>query len=276
MDALVDRLYPAPGARLPLSGLYLGHRLRERGAPDRPFIYGNFIVSLDGRVSERDPVTQRRIFPRALRHPHDWQAYLELAAQADAVVISGRRLRELAGADSGFACIPDLARSPLADWRHRQGMPAQPACIVLTSSLDLPARNPETRYSEIIVLAAAGVRASDSRFETITVEGPRVRGDDVYRLAVERRFATVYVISGPEVMYTLLADRRLDRLYLTLSLQLLAGRDPDTLLRGDALTPPRFALHELYLDTSRPDLPGLLLASFNRQPERFEESETPD
>lgn len=267
MDAFVDRLYPFPAARLPLSGLYLDQRLRERGAPGRPFIYANFIMSADGRISERDPRTQQRVFPRSLRHPHDWQAYLELAAQADAVVISGRRLREL-GADRNaeLSCLPDLAHGALADWRRQRGLSPHPACIVLTSSLDLPYRTSDRRtHGEIIVLASAGASLSRAGFEVIFANGSRVRGDDVYRLAVDRGFATVYAISGPEILYTLISDHRVDRLYLTLSLQLVAGHDPDTLLRGDALAlPPRFGLHELYLDNSRNDLPGLLFMSLDR------------
>ncbi|MFL6655632.1 MAG: RibD family protein [Sulfurifustis sp.] len=282
MDAFVDRLYPFPAARLPLSGLYLAHRLRERGTHGRPYIYSNFIASLDGRISERDPRTQRRVFPRVLRHPHDWHAYLELAAQADAVVLSGRRLRELgAETDTELRCMPDLASGPLADWRRQHGLRPQPACIVLTSSFDLPIRASDSRSDgEIIVVTGAGSvgRAQSSRFEIISVPGPRVSGDDVYRLAVDRGFWTVYAISGPDVFNTLMSTGRIDRLYLTLSLQLIGGREPDTLLHGDALTPPPgFALHELYLDTSRRDLPGLLLASLDHEASPFwRKRNTPD
>src|SRR5438309_2107204 len=110
MNALVDRLYPAPPLRLSLTGLYLGHELRTRARPGEPYVYSNFIASLDGRISELDPRSHRRVPPRAIRHPHDWQLYLELAAQADAVVVSGRRWRELrTETDGAIQCVPDLA-----------------------------------------------------------------------------------------------------------------------------------------------------------------------
>ena len=272
MNAPILRLYPAPAQSFPLSGLYLRHRLRERGKPGHPYIYSNFISSLDGRISQPDPRTGRRPPPAALRHPDDWRLYLELAAQADAVLVSGRRLRELCADHSVLRCIPDLAHGDVARWRQEQGLPPQPACIVLTASLDLPAEKLSARApGELVVIS--GARAEQSRVEQLQAAGvevvltsdARVSGGDVYRVAAERRYATVYSIAGPQVLYTLVAAGRLDRLYLTFALRLLAGADYDTLLRGGLLAPP-FAprLHELYFDPPADQRPGLLLASFDR------------
>ncbi len=274
MDAFVQRLYPAPTSRLPLSGIYLGHDLRGMAQRDRPYIYGNFITSLDDRISEFNARARRRTPPHATRHPHDWHLYLELAAQADAVITSGRRLRELgAQASADPQCVADLSQPAFAAWRRARGLAPYPACVVLSASLDLPIDALRNRaHAEMIVvtprrddsgavetLRAAGVHV-------VETAGPRVTGDDVHRLAIEREYRTLYSIAGPEVFYTLVASRRLDRLYLSFALRLLAGSSFDTLLTGAALHPPAdFAPWELYLDAPLGDLPGLLLASFERR-----------
>ena len=57
----------------------------------------------------------------------------------------------------------------------------------------------------------------------------------------------------------------LERLYVSGAHVALAGRDFDTLTRGDTLAPPfAFRLNELYLDPPSDDKPELLFASYNR------------
>jgi len=51
MQATVTRLFPVPGSEQPLQGLYLDHHLHTRGSSGRPFIFSNFITSLDGRIA---------------------------------------------------------------------------------------------------------------------------------------------------------------------------------------------------------------------------------
>ena len=50
MHLPVTRLFPAPQTESPLEGLYLGHALHTRGG-GKPFVYSNFITSLDGRIA---------------------------------------------------------------------------------------------------------------------------------------------------------------------------------------------------------------------------------
>lgn len=273
MEASVERLYPTPPARLPLSTLYFAHDLRACGAPGRPFIYSNFIASLDGRISELDAHTGRRIPPRTTRHPHDWHLYLQLAAQADAVITSGRRLREL-GAQPGIElqCVADLAQTEFAAWRREHGLPPQPTCIALSASLDLPVEALRARdHGELIVLTGGGADSDQRRalraagIEVVETTGGRVTGDDIHRLAVERRYRTVYSIAGPDVFYTLAASAHFHRLYLSLALRLLGGADFDTMLHGDTLAPPlNLSLRELHLDPPRDNFPGLLYATLDR------------
>lgn len=273
MEARVTRLYPQPPVSLPLAGLYLAHHLRERGESQRPYIYSNFIASLDGRIAWPDPRKQRRVPPRPVTHPHDWRLYLELAAQADAVLVSGRRLRELYHSASGpIRFVPDLLRGELAEWRRKRALPPQPDCLVLSRALDFDAQNLAPRLDSRVTVVTGGA-ASRARLRTLTRAGvdvvtastPDASGQDVHRIARERGYRTLYSIAGPEVLHTLLASSRIDRLYLTHTLRLIGGRDYDTLTRGDKLTPPRdWQLHELHHESFARDPPDLLYASFER------------
>ena len=51
MTAEVVPLYPTRRAAQPVQGLYLAHRLHELGSTATPFVYGNFVSSLDGRIA---------------------------------------------------------------------------------------------------------------------------------------------------------------------------------------------------------------------------------
>ena len=52
----VIRLFPGPGQELPLQGLYLNHALRQKAESlGRPFVYANFVTSLDGRIAVPGP-----------------------------------------------------------------------------------------------------------------------------------------------------------------------------------------------------------------------------
>lgn len=275
MDAPVDRLFPFPASRLPLSGLYLAHDLRSKGRPGRPYIYGNFITSLDGRISEPDTKDSRGP-PRAIRHPHDWRLYLELAAQADALVVSGTRLRELAAAsDNGWQCVPELTSGALAAWRQANGLSPHPVCIVLTATMPRITRTP-SRSAPMLVITGDATNGESAEhlkaagIEVVRTAQTRISGDTLYRILQERDYSTVYSVGGPQTLHTLASARRVDRLYLTLALRLLAGRDFNTILWGNALTPAApFELYEMYYDTSRRELPPLLYASFDHLRERM-------
>lgn len=266
----IAQLYPEPGTR-PLAGTYLAHALRERGTADAPFVYTNFIASLDGRIAQRDAHTGRHGVPRAIANELDWRLYLELAAQADAVLTSARRLRKLAAIGRTLRCVADLTARDLAAWRRDRGIPPFPACVLVTATLDLPFDAMRTlEHDEIAVLSAAVPtpaqrRALDDVGATLVpIAADRVRGRDVVDAARRRGYRTLYSIGGPNVLRALVADGVMQRLYLTHAHRLLAGEDYATLLSGESLLPPvALRLHELYLLAARGDAPQMLFASYD-------------
>lgn len=272
-DVTLTRLFPTPSASRALAGTYLAHELRERGAAGRPFVYANFVSSLDGRTSQIDRELGRLRPPKPISNDHDWRLYLELAAQADAVITSSSRLSAMLAEDrERIECVEGIEDGDIGAWRRARGLNRRPTCIVLSKNLELPIDALLAKpHCDLVLMAGAGADPVAAR--RLTCDGVEVRitpqrwvvGADIAAIARERGFRSLYVIGGPDILYTMLDARLLDRLYVTVAHLALAGRDFDTLSRGDTLTPPfGFRLNELYLDPPLGDKPEILFASYNR------------
>lgn len=137
MDAPLVRLYPRPSIERPLAGTYLAHDLRALGAEGRPYIYANFVTTLDGRTSQIDRETGRQRPPPAIPHTRDWRLYRELAAQADAVVTSSSRLLAMLGENRAeIQCVEGIEEGEAGAWRSERGLPPRPTCVVLSKKLE--------------------------------------------------------------------------------------------------------------------------------------------
>lgn len=260
MGTNILRLYPAPSEERPLEGTYLAHELPQRRGSE-PLIYTNFIASLDGRISEVAPQGRRRRVPEAIANPRDWRLYMELAAQADVLLTSGRHLRAVAegrhAALLGLDAYPDLVA-----WREARGMPRQPALAAVSESLDIPVAAVRRSFSgpvyAVTSKATPGEKVRRLEEEGMAVltagAGPALDGRELAGALSDQGWKRIYSIAGPRVAHALLAGGAISRLYLTLATVVLGGREFDTLTLGDSLSPPvRFALSELYFDSSAPD-----------------------
>jgi riboflavin biosynthesis pyrimidine reductase len=271
VNPTVLRLFPAPHAVLPLEGLYLAHELHR--LPDRdgtPFLYTNFISSLDGRISSRNPVTGLRDVPPEIANAHDWRLFLELAAQADVLLTTARHLRSLVhGRHQELFAMG--ANRELAAWRCDRHLSAQPAIAALSEGLDIPVDAVRAIYDGPL-LVITGRHAPASRVAAIRAAGIEVlqlptasalEGQGLAQALSARGYRSIYSIAGPRVTHALLAAGVIGRLYLTFAQVALGGRDFDTLTLGDSLAPPRACtLQELYLDSQLPAGAGQLFATF--------------
>lgn len=252
------RLFPRPGERVPLQGLYLREPL---GPPDRrpkSFVYTNFLASLDGRISLPDSRTNKPVVPPAIANARDWRLFQELAAGADALVTSGRYVRDLPYNVSARS-FPVSGKPEYADllrWRVVHGLAPQPAVVIVTASLDLP---PLTSLAESRAVYVATGRAANPR-KVAAVEsqgvrvlrlgdGTRVEGGRLIEALAREAQWNVAMIGGGGVLETLVADNALDRLYLTLACRMLGGLSFDTLLTGPVLeSAAAFTLAALHYD----------------------------
>ena len=242
----------------------------------RPLVYTNFISTLDGRISWKNPQGHREV-PPASANPHDLRLYHELAAQADVLLASSSHLRAAAaGRAAGMLGYGD-AVEPMLQWRAQQGLPPYPHIAAISASLKLPDRALlATVPGEITILTWAAVDKEERR----RVEGQGYRlvvcGDggtidgaqlvDALVDSLDSKIHTLYSVAGPQAHSALLRAGRLDRLYLTLSQLILGGDDFDTLTTGEHFSPvPDFALAELYADFAEPDGSGQLFAVLDRR-----------
>jgi riboflavin biosynthesis pyrimidine reductase len=261
VDKNVLRIFPGPAEHVPLHGLYLSEPLRPGGGRPEPFVYTNFIASLDGRISVPDPRTAKRTVPPAIANTRDWRLFQELAACADALVTSGRYVRELSNGASArsFPVSTKPEYADLSRWRRTHGFSPQPAIVIVTASLELPPLGPlvESRRPVYVATGGAADRRKIKRVEAEGVrvlrvgEGKRVEGGRLIEALAREEHWNIVMIGGGEVLHALIADDVLDRLYLTLACRMLGGPAFDTLLTGPLLEPAaRFRLKALHYDAA--------------------------
>ena len=272
MHAPVTRLFPAPQSESPLEGLYLDHQLHTRGK-DRPFVYSNFITSLDGRIAIAAAGHTTHTVPEAITNQRDWRLYQELAGQADLLITSGRYFRQSVIGESQ-APLP-VGEQPAYDdiraWRAAAGLSPQPDIAIMSGSLDIPGAALEPyRERRIIVITVKDAdrqkarSLQDNGVELIRAgEGRQVEGRQMMAALAGRGYKSIYAIAGSSVFHTLLRASVLDRLYLTITCQLLGGTTFDTLTQGPQLEPARgMQLVSLYHDPHAPAGAGQMLGIF--------------
>lgn len=261
------RLYPSAAQTLPLEGLHLHERLPAS------FLYSNFVASLDGRIAVARQGRQTHEVPKETSNPRDWRLYQELAAQADVVITSARFFRQMQNDEAQDALPIGPKYADLRRWRIEQGLNEQPDVAVVSGSLELPvARLSKVARSRRVVVVT-GAQASTERKATLrnagieVIEagsGARVEGKLLRHALGKLGAQRIYSVAGPQVLHMLLADRVLDRLYLTLAGRVLGGSEFDTLCAGPTLDPaPKLRLAKLYLDPAAPAGAGQLLAAYD-------------
>ncbi|HKJ71107.1 MAG TPA: dihydrofolate reductase family protein [Gammaproteobacteria bacterium] len=269
MTQPLTRLFPAPLTERPLEGCFLGHDLRRLGATGRPFVYSNFITSLDGRIARTDPASGRRAVPPAMANHRDWRLFMELAAQADVLVVSDRLLRAVAaGRHEALIDLEAVGLEDLVAWRRQRGLVRQPVLAAVSRDLDLPAPDLAQRYTrDILILTTDDAPAERvAALERGGVEvaragpGPYLGGSALVSALAARGHTCIYSLAGPRMLHTLVSAGRLDRLYLTVAHLLLGGTDFDTLVRGPGLEPAAgFRPLELYWDPAATSGAGQLI-----------------
>ena len=274
MESPVIPCFPDAGGERALRGLYLDTELPAASPGERPFIYANYVSSLDGRISLPDGAGHQRV-PDGIANPRDWRLLQELAGHADLLLSSGRYLREL---DAGTAqdILPVGSSADFADiraFRAQAALKPQPDVAVLSASLDfpVPARLLE-QGRRILVLT--GEIADDKRaqaheragVEIIGLPGvARPGGSALARALTDLEYRRLYAVTGPYALHTLVAADLLDTLFLTTVHRVVGGRPFTSLCEGEFLTRPAdFRLTSLYLDTNGPDGCSQSFARYDR------------
>jgi riboflavin biosynthesis pyrimidine reductase len=266
------QLYPQ-AREASVRGLYLAHRLHELGRPESPFVYGDFVSSLDGRIALRDPTSGQSHLPQVLTSDSDLRLLLELHAQADCLITHGGYMRAIAdGRLDDILQVGTMAgHQDLAAWREAQGLSPQPAIFIASASLDFPFPESAKRYRQQVFIAT-GKRADGVRRRRLEREGCEVvsTGED---LAVEGRplvgalaqrgYKSAFLLAGPRMLETMLRDGVLSRLYLTLTHRLAGGESFRSMIEGAQMNDcGRLKLAGLYLESAASSGTGQFFAEF--------------
>jgi riboflavin biosynthesis pyrimidine reductase len=274
MPAEIVELYPPSGARRALDGTYLAHDLRALGTAEAPFVYANFVSSLDGRIAVVEAHTKESYVLEDLTSSHDWRLFQELQAQADCMVTHGGYLRALA--DRKFEDILQVGVGKqvldIGRWRNEHGLTRQPAIAIVSRALNFPIPPSLEHHLQPVHIITSNDAPADRvaywREHGCDVifagTGESVQGAPMIRALGDRGYARVYLLAGPQMLETVLRDRALSRLYLTLTHQVIGGELFHTLTAGPRLGPAgRLQLHTLYYDAAAPKGTGQWFASFD-------------
>lgn len=262
MNEGIISCYPTAGAERPLAGVYLDTPLPDQGRCG-PFVYANYVTSLDGRISVPTPAGGQTV-PGNIANPRDWRLLEELAGPADLLLSSGRYLRELnAGQTSDILPVgTGEALSDIRAFRARRGLAPQPDVAVLSMSLDfaVPDQLLEQGRRVIVITGSTPderrVQALErTGVEVIALPGTQQPGGEALAALLGRLgYRRIYAITGPYVMHTLITARVLDTLYLTTVHRIIGGSPFASICEGDLLSGTAdFSLASLYVDAHGPD-----------------------
>ena len=267
MPANVLPLYPEAGAARPLAGLYLEQRLHELGSARSPFVYGSFVSSLDGRIALTEPDGADVL--EGLASPNDFRLVQELHAQADCLITNAGYLRALAQGSLGN--MLQVSAPELLEWREQSGLAPQPAIAIVSHSLDFPLHPSIAEHRQPLYIVT-GTRADPLRVEAMrnrgveiifAGDGTMVEGAPLVSALGALGYKCLYLLAGPKILETMLRDRQLARLYLTIRHRLLGGERFHTMIEGPRLDETgMLALRALYLDPGHSEGVGQWFAQF--------------
>lgn len=276
MQKQIFRLYPPPYAEVSLQGLYLDHHLYDLGSVQRPFVYANFLASLDGRIALEDIYTGQTYLPKSLTTPADFRLFLELEAQADCLITHGGYLRALA--DGRLGNILQIGAHPsgedLVEWRRSHGLAPQPALAIASASLDFVIPTLVREHDQPVTIftgeCADPVKVEAWRKEGYQVmfagRGTMVEGQKLIPILGHLGYRSIYLIAGPSMLDTVVRCGWLNRLYQTTTHQLMGGEAFRTMVPGPELGPAgHLCLRTLYFDPNGPGGTGQWFSRFDIQ-----------
>ena len=163
MSAQILELYPHTGTMRALDGTYLAHDLQRLGTSEQPFVYANFVSSLDGRIAVVEAHTGESYVLEDLTSGHDWRLFQELQAQADCMVTHGGYLRALASRKFQDILQVGLAKQALdiGRWRNAHGLTRQPAIAIVSRTLDFPIPPSLERHEQPVHIITANGAPAD-------------------------------------------------------------------------------------------------------------------
>ena len=241
------------GADLPLpptlASLY--GRLQFPTHPDRPYVIGNFVTTLDGVVSLSVP-GQSGGGEISGFNQHDRMVMGLLRAVADAVVVGAGTLRAVPQHRWTAEYVYPALVNEYQQLRSALGKLDPPLNVIVTASGAIDVNLPVFQSGEVPVLVVttqAGAQRIHTHAlpQTVQVVALKRAGTLSAQAILEavsavRQGEIILVEGGPQLMADFFAEQSLDELFLTLAPQ-VAGRDASVerpgLVAGKQFAPER-------------------------------------
>jgi riboflavin biosynthesis pyrimidine reductase len=263
-------LYPNSSEKSAITGLYLAHQIHKLGTTGSPFVYANFLSSLDGRIALEDISQGTTYIPKHLTTASDFRLFMELHAQADCLITHGGYMRALG--EGRLGNILQIRDKDLVEWRRNNGLKAQPAVIIASSSLNFAMHKSLHEHAQTVYIAT-GRNADPDRIRywqglgypvLITGEERMVHGTPLVDKLRGLGYKSIYLIAGPQMLDTMVREKQLSRLYLTITHQLIGGKGFRTLLTGPMLgSEGNLILKSMYYDPNSPLGSGQFFMQFD-------------
>jgi len=216
------RLAPADGTATARE-LLAAVRPAARAPADRPFVFANFVATLDGRAAVAGRTT-------ALGSEADLEMLLELRGLADAVLIGTGTLRA-----EGYGRL--MRSEERRAHRSSAGLAPDPPAVVIARGLDVPWEAGLFAAPEQPVLVYTG---SQGKAPAVAAPVEVVRLEDPAPAAVladlrRRSVRSLLCEGGPRLLGALLASGLVDELFLTLAPLLTGEHAAPRLVEGREL-----------------------------------------
>jgi len=188
----------------------------ESPHPDRPFVFTNFALTVDGRAT----IDGRS---GAIGSATDTAMLVGLRTRADAVLIGGGTMR----AERYGRVVSDPAKRAL---RESNGLSADPLVVIVSGRLDLPWDAPLfTEGGGEVLIVTAGEEEEPPATETpveVVRHDARVDLVEMMRALRERGIRSLLCEGGPTLHAQLIAAGLVDELFVTRAPKLAGGGGP--------------------------------------------------
>ncbi len=237
LGPLQTLLEDTSGLALPLPAqleMLYGGSLRFPAHPGRPYVFSNFVSTIDGVVSLNEPGISGGGQISGF-NPYDQFVMGLLRAVSDVVVAGASTLRALPGHIWTAEFIYPPLSQPFAELRKQSGKPPYPLNVVVTGTgridLSLPLFQ-DGRFPVLVLTTEAGLErlAGHPPLPALVQVIARKNAGFLNAQAVLQAVAPqagdglVLIEGGPRMLGEFLAAHLLDELFLTVSPQIV-GRD---------------------------------------------------
>jgi riboflavin biosynthesis pyrimidine reductase len=189
---------------------------------DEPCVYANFVQTIDGIVAIPEVEGSNALV--ADESDDDKHLMGLLRAFADVVLIGAGTLLASPTGRWRPAGVYPKAKEAFAELRARRGRPEHPAVAVVTTGASLDTSHRVLEDALVLTTAAGGELLRDVVPNIVVVnDGDWVDLRTAISVLHARGYPLVLAEAGPTTFGTLLADRLVDELFLTIS-PVLAGR----------------------------------------------------